>query len=270
MTFSSLIKNSSHPIIMGVLNVTPDSFSDGGFFIDPDNAIKQAQKMIDEGADIIDIGGESSRPGAKPVTLEEELRRISPIIKALKKDTSVFVSVDTYKPEVMKFALEHEVDVINDIKALRENESIKILKDYPNSMVCLMHMQGTPETMQVNPNYSVNITNEIKQFLLDRLNMCVAEGINLERIILDPGFGFGKTFEHNWEIYQNLETIAELDTPLLIALSRKSMLKKIVGDDLKRLDDATGFFSSLVNVKNPLIIRTHNVGVTKKYLERNV
>ena len=103
-------------------------------------------------------------------------------------------------------------------------------------------MQGTPETMQVNPNYSVNITNEIKQFLLDRLNMCVAEGINLERIILDPGFGFGKTFEHNWEIYQNLETIAELDTPLLIALSRKSMLKKIVGDDLKRLDDATGFF----------------------------
>jgi dihydropteroate synthase len=133
MTFSSFIQNSTQPIVMGVLNITPDSFSDGGFFIDPDKAIKQAQKMIDEGADIIDIGGESSRPGAKPVTLEEELRRISPIIKALKKDTSVFVSVDTYKPEVMKFALDHEIDVINDIKALRENESIKILKDYPNS-----------------------------------------------------------------------------------------------------------------------------------------
>jgi dihydropteroate synthase len=125
MTFSSFIQNSTRPIIMGVLNITPDSFSDGGSFVDPDNAIKQAKKMIDEGADIIDIGGESSRPGAKPVTLEEELRRIGPIIKALKKETSVFISVDTYKPEVMKFALDHEVDVINDIKALRENDRLK-------------------------------------------------------------------------------------------------------------------------------------------------
>jgi len=270
MTFSSLIDNSTRPIIMGVLNITPDSFSDGGLFIDPDNAIKQAKKMINEGADIIDIGGESSRPGAKPVTLDEELRRIGPIIKALKKETSVFISVDTYKPDTMKFALDHEVDVINDIKALGEKDSMKILKDYPNSMVCLMHMQGTPETMQNKPHYATNIIEEIKQFLLDRLNVCTADGIHKDRIILDPGFGFGKTFEHNWEIYQNLETIADLDTPLLIALSRKSMLKKIVGDDLKRLDDATGFFSSMVNVKNPLIIRTHNVGVTKKYLERSV
>jgi len=270
MTFSSLIDNSTRPILMGVLNITPDSFSDGGLFIDPDKAIKQAKKMINEGADIIDIGGESSRPGAKPVTLDEELRRIGPIIKALKKETSVFISVDTYKPDTMKFALDHEVDVINDIKALGEKDSMKILKDYPNSMVCLMHMQGTPETMQNKPHYATNIIEEIKQFLLDRLNVCTADGIHKDRIILDPGFGFGKTFEHNWEIYQNLETIADLDTPLLIALSRKSMLKKIVGDDLKRLDDATGFFSSMVNVKNPLIIRTHNVGVTKKYLERSV
>jgi len=270
MTFSSFIENSTRPIIMGVLNITPDSFSDGGLFIDLDKAVKQAKKMIDEGADILDIGGESSRPGAKPVTLDEELRRIGPIIKALKKETSVFISVDTYKPDTMKFALDHEVDVINDIKALGEKDSMKILKDYPNSMVCLMHMQGTPETMQNKPHYATNIIEEIKQFLLDRLNVCTADGIHKDRIILDPGFGFGKTFEHNWEIYQNLETIADLDTPLLIALSRKSMLKKIVGDDLKRLDDATGFFSSMVNVKNPLIIRTHNVGVTKKYLERSV
>jgi dihydropteroate synthase len=270
MTFSSFIENSIRPIIMGVLNITPDSFSDGGLFIDPDNAIKQAKKMIDEGADIIDVGGESSRPGAKPVTAEEELRRIGPIITALKKETSVFISVDTYKPEAMKFALDHEVDVINDIKALREKDSIKTVKDYLKSMVCLMHMQGTPETMQDNPHYATNITEEIKQFLLDRLNVCIADGIHKDRIILDPGFGFGKTFEDNWEIYQNLETIAELNTPLLIAMSRKSMLKKIVGDDLQRLDDATGFFSSMVNVKNPLIIRTHNVAVTKKYLERNI
>ena len=130
MIFSSLIKNSTRPIIMGVLNITPDSFSDGGLFIDPDNAIKQAKKMIDEGADIIDVGGESSRPGAKPVTVEEELRRIGPIITALKKETSVFISVDTYKPEAMKFALDHEVDVINDIKALGEKDSIKTVKDY--------------------------------------------------------------------------------------------------------------------------------------------
>ena len=270
MTFSSLIRNSTRPIIMGVLNITPDSFSDGGLFIDPEKAIKQAKKMIDEGADIIDIGGESSRPGAKPVTLEEELRRIGPIITALKKETSVFISVDTYKPEVMKFGLDHEVDVNNDIKALGENDSIKTVKDYQNSMVCLMHMQGTPETMQDSPHYAINITEEIKQFLLDRLNVCIADGIHRDRIILDPGFGFGKTFEDNWEIYQNLETIAELNTPLLIAMSRKSMLKKIVGDDLQRLDDATGFFSSMVNVKNPLIIRTHNVAVTRKYLERNI
>ena len=270
MTFSSFIENTTRPIIMGVLNITPDSFSDGGLFIEPDSAIKQAKKMIDEGADIIDVGGESSRPGAKPVTLEEELRRIGPIITALKKETSTFISVDTYKPEVMKFALDHEVDVINDIKALDEKDSIKTVKDYPNSMVCLMHMQGTPETMQDNPHYATNITEEIKQFLLDRLNQCIANGIHKDRIILDPGFGFGKTFEDNWEIYQNLETIAELNTPILIAMSRKSMLKKIVGDDLQRLDDATGFFSSMVNVKNPLIIRTHNVAVTKKYLERNI
>ena len=270
MTFSSFIENITRPTIMGVLNITPDSFSDGGLFIDPDNAIKQAKKMIDEGADIIDVGGESSRPGAKPVTLEEELRRIGPIITALKKETSVFISVDTYKPEAMKFALDHEVDVINDIKSLREKDSIKTVKDYPNSMVCLMHMQGTPETMQDNPHYATNITEEIKQFLLDRLNICISDGIRRDRIILDPGFGFGKTFEDNWEIYQNLETIAELNTPLLIAMSRKSMLKKIVGDDLQRLDDATGFFSSMVNVKNPLIIRTHNVAVTRKYLERNI
>ncbi len=270
MNFSSFIENSTRPIIMGVLNITPDSFSDGGLFIDPDSAIKQAKKMINEGADIIDVGGESSRPGAKPVTLEEELRRIGPIITALKKETSTFISVDTYKPEAMKFALDHEVDVINDIKALSEKDSIKTVKDYPNSMVCLMHMQGTPETMQDNPHYATNITEEIKQFLLDRLNVCIADGIHRDRIILDPGFGFGKTFVDNWEIYQNLETIAELNTPLLIAISRKSMLKKIVGDDLQRLDDATGFFSSMVNIKNPLIIRTHNVAVTKKYLERNI
>ena len=270
MTFSSLIKNSTRPIIMGVLNITPDSFSDGGLFIDPDNAIKQAKKMIDKGADIIDIGSESSRAGAKPVTLEEELRRIGPIISSLKKETSVYISVDTYKPEVMKFALDHKVDVINDIKALGEKDSIKIVKDYPNSMVSLMHMQGTPETMQDNPYYATNIIEEIKQFLINRLNVCNADGIHKDRIILDPGFGFGKTFEDNWEIYQNLETIAELNTPLLIAMSRKSMLKKIVGDDLQRLDDATGFFSSMVNVKNPLIIRTHNVAVTRKYLERNI
>jgi dihydropteroate synthase len=270
MTFSSFIENSTRPIIMGVLNITPDSFSDGGLFIDPDNAIKQAKKMINEGADIIDIGGESSRPGAKPVTLDEELRRIGPIIKALKKETSVFISVDTYKPETMKFALDHEVDVINDIKALGETNSIKTIKNYPKSMVCLMHMQGTPETMQDKPHYATNIIEEIKQFLLDRLNVCAADGIHKDRIILDPGFGFGKTFEDNWEIYQNLETIAELNTPLLIAMSRKSMLKKIVGDDLQRLDDATGFFSSMINVKNPLIIRTHNVAVTRKYLERNI
>ena len=270
MTFLSFIENSTRPIIMGVLNVTPDSISDGGLFIDPDKAIKQAKKMIDEGADIIDIGGESSRPGAFPVALEEELRRIGPIISALKKETSVFISVDTYKPEAMKFALDHEADVINDIKALGEKDSIKTVKDYPNSMVCLMHMQGTPETMQVNPHYKTNITEEIKQFLLDRLNVCIADGIHKDRIILDPGFGFGKTFEDNWEIYQNLETIAELNTPLLIAMSRKSMLKKIVGDDLQKLDDVTGFFSSMVNVKNPLIIRTHNVAVTRKYLERNI
>ena len=270
MTFLSFIENSTRPIIMGVLNITPDSFSDGGLFIDPDNAIKQAKKMIDEGADIIDVGGESSRPGALPVTLEEELRRIGPIITALKKETSVFISVDTYKPEAMKFALDHEVDVINDIKALVEKDSIKTVKDYPNNMVCLMHMQGTPETMQDNPHYATNIIEEIKQFLLDRLNVCIADGIHRDRIILDPGFGFGKTFEDNWEIYQNLETIAELNTPLLIAMSRKSMLKKIVGDDLQRLDDATGFFTSMVNVKNPLIIRTHNVAVTRKYLERNI
>ena len=268
MTLKQFIKNSSRPLIMGVLNVTPDSFSDGGYFLDPQDALVQAKKMIDEGADIIDIGGESSRPGASPVALMEELNRIGPLIKALKKNTSVYVSVDTYKPKVMQFALDEGVDLINDIKALREEGAINLLAKYENAMVCLMHMQGTPETMQDNPTYSLDIAFDIKQFLSNRVLDCESNGIKVERVIVDPGFGFGKTFQHNWDIYQNIDTIGELQLPIIIGLSRKSMLKKIIGENLKNLDQATGFFSSLINSKSSLIIRTHNVQVTKSFLER--
>ena len=217
------------PLVMGILNITPDSFSDGGKYLDFSDALKRAHAMIEEGVDIIDIGGESTRPGSDPVSIDEELKRIIPIIEALKRDSNIAISVDTYKPAVMKEVIDMDVAMINDVYALTQPGAIDVIKKSEVG-ICLMHMQGTPKTMQINPTYK-NVVSEVQSFLKGRAEMLISEGIDQSRIILDPGFGFGKTFEHNIEMLKKLESFQSLKFPLLVGLSRKSFIRKILNGE---------------------------------------
>ena len=246
---------------MGILNITPDSFSDGGKYLTLSEALKRAHKMIEEGADIIDIGGESTRPGSEPVSADEELKRIAPIIEVLKKDSNIAISVDTYKPEVMREVIDMDVAMINDVFALTQPGAIDIIKK-SNVGICLMHMQGTPKTMQVNPTYQ-NVVREVQSFLKVRADLLINEGIDKSHIILDPGFGFGKTFEHNIELLQGLESFQSLKLPLLVGLSRKSFIRKILNgehDDHLSGSISAAIFSVLKGAK---ILRVHDVKETK-------
>jgi dihydropteroate synthase len=252
------------PLLMGILNITPDSFSDGGKYLTLNEALKRAHEMIEEGVDIIDIGGESTRPGSEPVSLDEELKRITPIIEALKKDSDIAISVDTYKPQVMKEVIDMDVAMINDVYALRQPGAIDVVKTSKVG-ICLMHMQGTPQTMQINPQY-INVVSEVKSFLEARANDLVNEGMDKSRIILDPGFGFGKTFEHNIELLQHLESFKSLKLPLLIGLSRKSFIRKILNgehDDHLSGSIAAAIFSVIKGAK---ILRVHDIKETKSAL----
>ncbi|MFM7481729.1 MAG: dihydropteroate synthase [Candidatus Methylopumilus sp.] len=253
------------PLIMGILNITPDSFSDGGQYFTLDSALKRAHQMIEEGVDIIDIGGESTRPGSDPVSVDEELKRITPIIEALKKESDIAISIDTYKPEVMKAVIDLDVAMINDVYALSQPGAIDVIKE-SNVGLCLMHMQGTPKTMQVNPQYS-NVVSEVKLFLEARVNHLMLEGIDQSRIILDPGFGFGKTFEHNIELLQHLESFQSLKFPLLVGLSRKSFIRKILNGDSD--DQLSGSLSAAIFsvIKGAKILRVHDVKATKSALK---
>ena len=250
----------TRPHVMGIVNVTPDSFSDGGKYSSTASAVEHGLQLIAEGADILDIGGESTRPGAQPVSLDEELRRVIPVIEALSAVASVPLSIDTYKPEVMRAAILAGADIVNDIRALREDGALEIVAN-SNAGVCLMHMQGVPQTMQINPAYD-DVVAEVKQFLSDRLDACLAHGIVIERILLDPGFGFGKTTAHNVALIQHLDSLAELGIPLLVGLSRKSVLGKIAGgSELQRLH--AGLAASVVSVmKGAKIVRVHDVKAT--------
>jgi dihydropteroate synthase len=252
------------PLLMGILNITPDSFSDGGKYLTLNEALKRAHEMIEEGVDIIDIGGESTRPGSEPVSLDEELKRIIPIIEALKKDSDIAISVDTYKPQVMKEAIDRDVAMINDVYALRQPSAIDVIK-HSKVGICLMHMQGTPQTMQINPHYT-NVVSEVKSFLEVRANDLVSEGIEKSRIILDPGFGFGKTFEHNIALLQHLESFKSLKLPVLVGLSRKSFIRKILSgehDDHLSGSIAAAIFSVIKGAK---ILRVHDIKETKSAL----
>ena len=250
---------------MGILNVTPDSFSDGGQYLDFDEALNRAEKMIEEGADIIDIGGESTRPGSDPVSEDEELKRILPIIKALQKHSNIVISVDTYKPKVMERAIDMGVAMINDVFALQQPGAIDVIKK-SNVGICLMHMQGRPKTMQVNPIYE-DVVSEVKSFLEERTTILIAEGIHTERIILDPGFGFGKTFEHNITLLQNLESFQSLKLPLLVGLSRKSFIRKILSGDHD--DHLSGSISAAILsvLKGAKIVRVHDVKETQSAIK---
>jgi dihydropteroate synthase len=250
----------TRPVVMGVLNVTPDSFSDGGRFADPDAAIREAERMAAEGAAIIDVGGESTRPGAAEVSLQEEIGRVVPVIRAIAERFGVPVSVDTCKPEVMRAAVAAGATMVNDVYALRRDGAIAMAASL-DAAVCLMHMQGEPRTMQVNPRYD-DVAGEVAVFLSGRVDACVAAGIERARILVDPGFGFGKTDRHNIELLAGLEQIRALGLPLMVGLSRKRTLGNLTGQPVEgRL--AAGIAAAVLAVERGAhIVRTHDVGAT--------
>ena len=252
--------NLNRPHVMGIVNVTPDSFSDGGKFSSTDLAVAHGLQLIAEGADILDIGGESTRPGATPVSLDEELKRVIPVIEALNAVSTVPLSIDTYKPEVMRAAIAAGADIVNDIRALQEEGALEVVAN-SNAGVCLMHMQGTPQTMQLNPNYT-DAVEEVKQFLIERLHAATAHGIARERIVLDPGFGFGKSTAHNIALIQHLGDLTQLGQPLLVGLSRKSVLGKIAGGDEQQRLHASLAASVISVMKGAKIVRVHDVKAT--------
>lgn len=254
---------SSRTHLMGVLNVTPDSFSDGGRFLEPKSAIKQALLMAEEGADIIDVGGESTRPGADEVSVEEESRRVLPIIEELAKKIDLPLSIDTYKSEVARRALDAGAAMINDISALRFDPGMrKVAKDYDVPVV-LMHIKGTPKNMQKNPSYS-NVIEEISDYLKESVEMAKEAGIDEDKIIIDPGIGFGKRVKDNLEIVKNLRELTSLGKPILIGLSRKSFIGKIL--DLPLEDRLEGSLAALavaiINGAN--ILRVHDVKQSRR------
>ncbi|WP_426322983.1 dihydropteroate synthase [Pseudoduganella sp. R-43] len=245
---------------MGILNATPDSFSDGGQFASLDYAITHAEQMIRDGVDIIDIGGESSRPGAPAVPLDEELRRVMPLIFAL-RDCGKAISVDTYKPEVMCEAVLAGVDMINDINGFRSLGAIEAVKD-SDCALCIMHMIGNPTTMQSNPEYN-DVVREVTDFLAERITALTGAGIDRERLWIDPGFGFGKTVEHNYALLKaGKQMVAELGVPLLAGLSRKSMIGAITGKPVEqRLAGSIGGALAAV-AHGAQIVRVHDVAET--------
>ena len=245
--------------IMGVLNITQDSFSDGGLYFDKSAAIKRALQMVEEGADIIDIGGESTRPGAEPVTVEEELRRTIPVIEALAKEIKVPISIDTYKSEVAEKALEAGASIVNDISGLRfDPEMAKVVSDYKVPVV-IMHIKGRPKDMQQNPVYEA-LVPEIMDYLREGIRLAKESGVSEDKIIIDPGIGFGKTFNQNLEIINNLHEFTLLEKPILIGPSRKAFIGKILGNvsETDRLEGTSAAVAiSIMNGAN--IIRVHDI-----------
>ncbi|KEY91603.1 dihydropteroate synthase [Candidatus Photodesmus blepharus] len=251
----------SKPHIMGILNVTPDSFYDGGKYTSLNKALYQTEKMIFAGASIIDIGGESTRPGSSQISLDDELKRILPIIKIIRsKYHNVWVSIDTNKPEVMKQALEAGVDIINDICALQEPGALEIATKF-QVPVCLMHTQKRPCAVQNNPQYQ-DITQEIMDFFIKRISACEALGIKKKRLILDPGFGFDKNLQHNYHLLSNLKVFQQLGLPILVGMSRKSMIFKLLNNKAKDCMSASVVCAAIAILNGAKIIRVHDVEET--------
>jgi dihydropteroate synthase len=252
--------NLDGPVVMGILNVTPDSFSDGGRFFDLPAALAQAERLAGEGAAIIDVGGESTRPGAAPVAVEEELRRVVPVVERLAGSLAVPVSVDTRTPAVMRESLAAGASMINDVTALRAPGALEAVAA-SRAAVCLMHMQGEPRTMQNEPHYA-DVLGEVRKFLRERVAACVAAGIARTRLVIDPGFGFGKTLEHNLELLRGLPTIAAEGLPVLAGLSRKRMIGALTGrGEGDRLAGSVAL-AVMAALNGASIVRAHDVRET--------
>lgn len=246
--------------IMGILNLTPDSFSDGGSYQQIDSAVISALAMLENGATIIDIGGESTRPGAPDVALEEELARVIPVIEAIRKKSDCLISIDTSKAEVMRQAVNAGADIINDVRALQEPNALATTAEL-GVPVCLMHMQGQPRTMQSNPHYD-DVINDIKQFFVERIAACEAAGISRDKIILDPGFGFGKTLAHNYHILKYIDEFKIMGCEVLAGLSRKSMIGNLLGRDVDQRLAGSVAGALIAAQKGAKIIRVHDVTET--------
>jgi len=251
------------PLVMGVVNITPDSFSDGGMFADTERAIAHAQRLIGEGVDILDLGGESTRPGAAPVSLEVERRRVLPVLEALASG-GVPVAVDTRKPELMREAIAAGAAMINDVTALSGPGALAAVARAPVA-VCLMHMQGDPATMQSNPDYR-DVVREVRDFLAQRVAVAEAAGIARNRIVVDPGFGFGKTVEHNLALLRSLSEFSSLGGALLAGLSRKAMLGKLTGREPRERVHASVAAALLAIQNGAHIVRVHDVAATRDAL----
>ncbi|MEP1383087.1 MAG: dihydropteroate synthase [Paraglaciecola sp.] len=260
MQFKDKFLDLSQPRVMGILNVTPDSFSDGGSFNGLDNALKQTELMLGEGADFIDIGGESTRPGANEVTLQQELDRVLPVIEAINERFDTVVSIDTSKAKVMTEAVTAGAGLINDVRALQEGTALEAAAK-ANVPVCLMHMQGQPRKMQQNPKYN-NVVDDVLAFLKDRIRACQKIGINQEKIIVDPGFGFGKSLEHNYQLLAELAAFKTLHVPLLVGMSRKSMLGHLLQRDVNQRLAGGVAVATMALEQGAKIIRVHDVKET--------
>jgi dihydropteroate synthase len=254
----------SRVAVMGVLNVTPDSFSDGGRHAATGPALTRARVMAEEGADIIDVGGESTRPGARPVGVQEDLDRVLPVIEGLRRELPLPISIDTSKPEVMRAAAAAGAGFINDVRALREPGALEAAVDL-RLPVCLMHMRGDPRSMQEDPRYR-DVVSEVRDFLGARIAACAAAGIPPARLVVDPGFGFGKALEHNLALLHGLASLAGLGVPLLVGLSRKSMIGALLGLPLERRGAASAALALFAATRGARIARVHDVAVTRDVL----
>ncbi len=254
------------PLIMGIVNVTADSFSDGGRYLSPQKACEHALQLIEEGADIIDIGGESTKPGASPVGVDIELERVIPVIERIRSYSDVVISIDTYKPAVMSAAVHVGANMINDVFALRQEGALATAAELAVP-VCIMHMQGIPLTMQERPSYPQGVLAEIISFLQERITACAEAGIDKKNLIIDPGFGFGKSLENNLNLVYNLNKIQQLALPILMGFSRKSSIGSLLN---KRVEDRLigGLaFSVFAAMQGVAILRTHDVDATKQAMD---
>jgi dihydropteroate synthase len=258
--FPKVTVNLADPKVMGVLNITPDSFSDGGRYVSVESALRQSELMIKEGATFIDVGGESTRPGASPVSEIEELERVCPVVEAIASRFNTIISIDTSTPQVMREGVKLGAQMINDIRSLERKESLQVVADL-NIPVCLMHMQGSPQTMQLNPSYT-DIVKQVKTFFINQLSRAEAAGIIRENLIIDPGFGFGKRLDHNLELLKSLDSFSAFNLPVLVGVSRKSMLGAVTGREVDESLAASLAAATIAVYNGAQIIRAHDVAVT--------